>query len=326
MATFALYNYQFEMNLPDPNLFVDNKAIQEKARENFDRKQEILDEILAGDISGKEKITFTDPKGGNDFKHKYMAKPHHGLYAIQLIKATPLSFHDENLDEKEVADHLVSHVIIDNFKGHQSLAIEDNKKVIGNLKRKERIIEDTFNKLLEPYYLKMTLGHIYDASKFWEIVEDQERYPDGIKKVVFNFPPSNLARLVNEKNKVMSFIDEIRKSYEAKVSTVIAAPSGASVKFNKDDEIQRNYAQAAADFGGDDSAVIYPNKGPKRKVGEGQYRRFSIPSTTLDYIKTNTTASKEDKEKAWDIVETKLKPANLNADGNIERKGRGGKA
>lgn len=60
MATFALYNYEFEISLPDdttPDLF-GNVSPVTTAKANFERRQKVFDELLGNDHDGSKPITY----------------------------------------------------------------------------------------------------------------------------------------------------------------------------------------------------------------------------------------------------------------------------
>jgi len=58
MTTFALYNYGFEISLPD-------------------------------DHDGSKPITYLSKNGKQTYKHKWLMKPQHGIYYFRLLHELP---------------------------------------------------------------------------------------------------------------------------------------------------------------------------------------------------------------------------------------------
>ena len=101
MATFALYNYEFEISLPDdttPDLFGNVSPIT-TAKANFDRRQKVFDELLGNDHDGSKPITYLSKNGKQTYKHKWLMKPQDGIYYFRLLHEHKRKLHDEDLRE-----------------------------------------------------------------------------------------------------------------------------------------------------------------------------------------------------------------------------------
>lgn len=84
MATFALYNYEFEISLPDdptPDLFGHASPVT-TAKANFERRQKVFDELLGNDHDGSKPITYLSRNGKLTYKHKW-------LYGLSCLLRQP---------------------------------------------------------------------------------------------------------------------------------------------------------------------------------------------------------------------------------------------
>ena len=191
MATFALYNYEFEISLPDdttPDLFGNVSPIT-TAKANFDRRQKVFDELLGNDHDGSKPITYLSKNGKQTYKHKWLMKPQDGIYYFRLLHEHKRKLHDEDLREHPAEDYTGCRVFFDNRKGIQRLAIEMNS-AFKQLTTVENILSRGLNDALKSrYYVKVRLEHLLKPSHFWEIVEDKISYPKGFSKMMLYFPP-----------------------------------------------------------------------------------------------------------------------------------------
>ena len=197
MATFALYNYEFEISLPDdttPTLFGGESPVV-AAKENFNRRQDVFAELLNHDQDGTTSIAYNSKNGKQDYKHKWLMKPQDGIYYFRLLHEHKRKLHDEDLREHPAEDYTGCRVFFDNRKGIQRLAIERNAS-FGKLSTVEDILARGLNDALEKrLFLKVRLEHLLKPSRFWEIVGDRQSYPKGFSKMNLYFPPLNLERL-----------------------------------------------------------------------------------------------------------------------------------
>lgn len=300
MSTFAIYNYEFDINLSEKreqDLF-SGKTNAQIAHENFDKRQQLLADIFQEDYNGKLTIPFL--KRGNPktpYIRKWITEPREDMYVFRLINDRKHKVHD--FDEKlhDIDDYLGCYIIIDNKPGHQVLAIEDKTTAIGSLSTTANVVKNAINSVLKQYFLEVRLENIYDPSTFWDLVNNKQKFPNGIREVVFNFPRRNLARLSDIQGKLQFLVDESRKEWDSEVSIHFKkdVSKQGPLQFNKSNPVQNSYVDVSSAMGGAKSAVLYPASSEKAvHVGRGNNILVKIPDETLKNLKEGNKEIFED--------------------------------
>lgn len=289
MATFALYNYEFEISLPadtTPDLF-GHASPTVTAKANFDRRQDVFDELLSNDHDGSKPITYLSKNGKQTYKHKWLMKPQDGIYYFRLLHEHKRKLHDEDLREHPAEDYTGCRVFFDNRKGIQRLAIEMNS-AFKQLTTVENILSRGLNDALKSrYYVKVRLEHLLKPSHFWEIVEDKISYPKGFSKMVLYFPPVNLPRLSEHIDFV---VNGGRKALESDSTVIYKAQGGSSLNIDKKDAWTKGIVESASAIGGDDAISLYPVGGKKIKVGHDNYDYINISDEMLRNLEQGQTS------------------------------------
>lgn len=282
MMTFALYNFEFEIDLPvreSVDAF-SGKSDAKTAKENFDKRQQLFSDLLDRDYNGLLTIPYTRKRGNSSYLRKWIAQPRDDMFVFRLINDHRRKLRDRDEKAYKADDFLGCYIIVDNYAGHQVIAIEDKPSAIGALSVTEDVLARAFNALLKDVYLKVRLEHIYDPATFWEIVGDHERYPKGFSSVKFNFPKPNLARFRLISKKLRDMIEDTGKGFQSDTTITMHKPH-----LDRDDETQAAYVNLSAEIGGDKSAILYPVGGNKVCVGQNHYRRVSIPDSVMDNLR-----------------------------------------
>ena len=278
MKFFALYNYMFE-KITDDDIFNDDER-QQEIEQNFIRRQECLDDVLIDDFNKERPVRFANARG-TQYLHHFLLEPfkEEGVYVLRILKNCRGIRHDENFRSISFDDYRSCIIIIDNRPGIQLIAIENATSAFQSLETVERIIERTLSRIMaQRFSLKLSIKNIYDASRFWKIVQDKKSYPRGFRKVEFTWPKPNLERLA----KRFEFIQGIRKDTESAVTLVTDAGAGKSVRLNPDDQWTRDVVQAASNIGGEASIRLTPN-GSRRKINVGKdcYKFITFDDATF---------------------------------------------
>lgn len=278
MATFALYNYQFDM-LPEETFF-DKPLRKELSEESFAHRRERFAEILMDDYNGKHPLTFAN-KRGTQYVHQWLAEPSDGIFALMLLNNHKRKVHDLQLKENRVDDWRRCIVIFDNRNDGevdiQRLAIEENKTAFQSVKSVENILANTLTvALASRFAITIRLEHLFNASRFWQIVSDSLNYPKGFRRIEYKWEKPNLDRIA----KRLEFIHAGRKATNSAVSVVTDAGKGSRLKIDENDEWTKDMVNMASDDGA--SISIKPNgKRHKILVGQDSYRFTDIPDSTI---------------------------------------------
>lgn len=287
MATFALYNYEFELSLPmyDEKDIFDGKRPSEIAKESFAKKQDVFGKLLQDDYQDNSTLKYKSKKG-KDYKHKWLAQPADGIYIFRLLSDHKRKVHDEDLKASSVDDYSGCRVIFDNREGIQRLAIEMNTKAFRNLSQSEDILARGINNYLEKeFFIKIRLEHLLTAAKFWEIVHDKLSYPKGFKELSLYLPPVNLERLSKHLDKILS---EARQHLGSDSKLVYKAPPGTVLNLDDKDEWTHQMVEDMSEVGGDATMTLNPFGGKKIVVNKNNYRTFNISDNSLDGIENGT--------------------------------------
>jgi len=309
MATFAIFNYEFE-------------PIQKKVRqaemkgmefvlmsavEAFPRKQEIFGEILKNDYK-KDKtedvIHFNNGHGPKEYIHRHLMPPTDEIVIMRVANRKHLFIVDENLKPKQVDDYQNCIVMIDNRDGIQRILIENKKAAFRDVKQVAGILEYTFNKLLARYCLAIKLNHLKNPQTFWHVANDKRSYPKGFYKVTFKLPYPNLERLRKVYDRLFS---QAQKSFNCRLDMNFTNPNG-EVRLDEKDSYQNEAIDwFLKDAGGD--VVLYSNMAKKHPipVGKDSFRAITVSSTTIQRVTEDAINNDLFGSAAFDEVKQKLK-------------------
>ena len=170
MATFALYNYEFEQ-LPDDDFF--GKPLRKQlSDESFAHRQARFGQLLMDDYSGTKPLIYAN-KRGTQYIHQFIAKPDDGIFAMMLLNNHKRTTHDKSLQPHSIDDYRRCIVFVDNRPGIQRLAIEVNPAAFTKLSTVENILFHTLSvALASRFAITIRLEHLFQAARFWDIVGD----------------------------------------------------------------------------------------------------------------------------------------------------------
>lgn len=309
MATFAIYNYQFEKIMVHARQgeFEGMGSVLMSADEAFPQKQKIFGEMLNKDFK-KEKqadvIHFTNGHGPKEYIHRHLMPPTDDIVIMRVANRKSQTIVDENLREKKVDDYQNCIVMIDNRPGIQRMLIENKKTAFRDVKSLAKILEYTFNRLLRPYSLAISLDHLQDSRQFWQYVKDRRTYPLGFYRICFKLPYPNLERLRKVFDKLFS---QAQKSFDSRLNMDFTNPNG-QVRLDENDPYQKEAIKwFMEDAGGD--VTLYSNIAKKTPihVGRNSYRAITVSNTTIQRVTEDAVNNDLFGSTALDEVKQKLK-------------------
>lgn len=170
MATFALYNYEFEQ-LPDDDFF--GKPLRKQlSEESFAHRQARFGQLLMDDYSGTNPLIYANKRGAQ-YIHQFIAKPDDGIFAMMLLNNHKRTTHDKSLQPHSIDDYRRCIVFVDNRPGIQRLAIEVNPAAFTKLSTVENILFHTLSvALASRFAITIRLEHLFQPARFWDIVGD----------------------------------------------------------------------------------------------------------------------------------------------------------
>lgn len=126
MATFAIFNYQFDKIVEHARQgeFEGMESVLMSADDAFPQKQKIFGEMLIKDFK-KEKsvdvIHFNNGHGPKEYIHRHLMPPTDGIVIMRVANRNTQTIVDESLREKKVDDYQNCIVMIDNRPGIQRI-------------------------------------------------------------------------------------------------------------------------------------------------------------------------------------------------------------
>ena len=309
MATFAIFNYQFEKIVEDARQgeLEGMESVLMSADEAFPQKQKILGEILNRDFK-KEKaidvIHFTNGHGPKEYIHRHLMPPTDDIVIMRVANRKTQTIVDAELREKRVDDYQNCIVMIDNRSGIQRILIENKKTAFRDVKSLANILEYTFNCLLRQYSLVISLDHLQDSRKFWQYANDRRTYPMGFYRICFKLPYPNLERLRKVYDRLFS---QAQKSFDSRLDMDFTNPNG-QVRLDENDPYQKEAIKwFMEDAGGD--VILYSNmaKNSPIVVGKNSFRAITVSNTTIQQVTEDAVNNDLFGSAAFDEVKQKLK-------------------
>ena len=309
MATFAIFNYQFEKIVEHVRQgeFEGMEAVLMSADEAFPIKQHIFGEMLKRDFK-KEKqadvIHFTNGHGPKEYIHRHLMPPTDDIVIMRVANRKTQTIVDENLREKQVDDYQNCIVMIDNRPGIQRMLIENKKVAFRDVKSLVNILEYTFNRLLRPYSLVISLDHLQDSRQFWQYANDRRSYPKGFYRISFKLPYPNLERLRKVYDRLFS---QAQKSFDSRLDMDFTSPNG-QVRLDENDPYQKEAIKWFMEEAGGD-VRLYSNLAKRSPiaVGKNSFRAITVSNTTIQRVTEDAVNNDLFGSSALDEVKQKLK-------------------
>lgn len=309
MATFAIFNYQFDkiMEHARQGELKGMETVLMSADEAFPQKQKIFGEMLNKDFK-KEKtidvIHFTNGQGPKEYIHRHLMPPTDDIVIMRVANRKTQTIVDANLREKQVDDYQNCIVMIDNRPGIQRMLIENKKVAFRDVKSLANILEYTFNRLLRPYSLVISLDHLQNSRQFWQYAKDRHSYPKGFYRISFKLPYPNLERLRKVYDRLFS---NAQKSFDSRLNMDFINPEG-KVRLDENDPYQKEAIKWFMEEAGG-NVTLYSNEAKKTPihVGENSYRAITVSNTIIQKVTEDAVNNDLFGSSALDEVKRKLK-------------------
>lgn len=309
MATFAIFNYQFDKIVEHAlqGEFEGMETVLMSADEAFPQKQKIFGEMLIKDFK-KEKtadvIHFTNGHGPKEYIHRHLMPPTDDIVIMRVANRKTQTIIDADLKEKRVDDYQNCIVMIDNRPGVQRMLIENKKVAFRDVKSLTGILEYTFNRLLCRYSLTISFDHLQDSRQFWQYANDRRTYPTGFYRICFKLPYPNLERLRKVYDRLFS---QAQKSFDSRLDMDFTSPNG-QVRLDEKDPYQKEAIKWFMEEAGGD-VTLYSNLAKRSPiaVGKNSFRAITISNTTIQRVTEDAVNNDLFGSSALDEVKQKLK-------------------
>jgi len=234
-----VYTYEFvPLELDSPTLFEDRETIRKRIDDLKARKQDILQKYLDKIASGE-----LIPKMGDK---EYRCKTLYNQGGIMIFKIENIK--DEQYDwDFGIAKHQIGpncHVIVDNRKDMQHIAIERKPKAFSSPNVVKNILNETLKPLLKAEGLRFEINPQFHPKEFWDFIDANKEY--GIKEVRFYFPYPNLPDV---SDKYGEYMKSIGLDYHCMPGVILFAPDDLDMVLDKEDAILNFWLSAAGESG-----------------------------------------------------------------------------
>lgn len=236
MSTFILYRYQFAPVKDRMHSLEGNMNIDLPDDKLMAKKQEIFEDLLSVESS----VFFRNPKK-QKYEHRLVYKS--GGFCVFRLANTRRTRLEKHFVKQEETYGPSCLVIIDNRKDCQFVAIEKSN-AFENSDTVCKILQFTFESILEKEGLHIKIQSMYESKDFWQIVN---AYEGKIKKVRFDFSYPNLPTLNRNVKEMIKSISQNTQS--AKSSLVFESEQGKALNIHSSDADMINLAEAGADSG-----------------------------------------------------------------------------
>lgn len=282
MARFTIYTYLFKpINEPyQPELF----SPEVKADESMARKLEIFGDFFRVDS------TLRFHRGSQRFEHLVLGQ-RKGIIVMQIANNTQ-QVREEQFNRWTEEDHPSLYVLIDNRSdGKQVIAIENRTQAFSDTKTVANIMEETFNRNLQPHRLQVQVNAKYHTHEFWDVVS---QYEQGIASVTFKFPYPNLPEI---SDMVGDFYTDLARRTNSEPKTTLTTPTKEKMKLEQGDLIIEQMIKAASASG---KLIMMRPKGAQkwRKIGLETPAQEELPEQALKGIGEGEIIPRK-----WDAIE-----------------------
>lgn len=310
MATYAIFNYQFEKIIvhAQQGEFKGMEAFLMTADVAFPKRQDIFGDILSRDFKKakpEDVIHFKNGHGPKEYIHRNLIPPTDGIFVMRVANRKTQTIVDAELREKRVDDYQNCIVMIDNRPGIQRILIENKKVAFRDVKQVAGILTYTFNVLLERYSLKIRLDHLQDKRMFWQYANDLRAYPMGFYKCSVKLPYPNLERLKKVYDRLFS---KARESFDSRIDFDFVASEGSQIRLDEKDPYQSEIIEWLMEEAGAE-VKLYANTSKRTPipVGKQSYRVVTVSDKTIMRLTEDAVNNDLFGSAALDEVKTKLK-------------------
>jgi len=310
MATYAIFNYQFEKNIEHARQaeLEGMESVVMSADDAYPIRQNIFGDMLSKDFK-KEKledgIHFKNVHGPKEYIHRHLMPPTDDIIVMRVANRKTQTIVDAELKEKQVDDYQNCIVMIDNRPGIQRIMIENKKVAFRDVKQVAGILTYTFNLLLSRFCLKIKLYHLQDQREFWQYANDQRTYPTGFYKISIRLPYPNLERLKKVYDRLLI---KARESFDSRIDFDLVAPDGGQLRLDEKDTYQaETIGWLMEDAGAEVRMFSNMAKRSPIVIGDKSYRVVTVSDSTITRLTEDAVNNDLFGSGALDEIKRKLK-------------------
>lgn len=234
-----VYTYEFiPLEKPEGNLFQSKEEIEKHIEDLKLHKQEILQKYIDRIVKGE----LVPRMGDKEYRCKTLY--HEGGVTIFKMENIKDESYDWNFGVERHRIGPNCHVIIDNRKDMQHIAIERKIKAFSSTNVVKNILCETLKPLLRREGLLLEINPQYHPKEFWDFIEANRQY--GIKEIRFYFPYPNLPAISDKYGEAMK---RIGLNYHCMPGLILYAPDDLDMKLEHGDQVLNFWLEASGESG-----------------------------------------------------------------------------
>lgn len=234
-----VYTYEFiPLEKPEGNLFQSKEEIEKHIEELKLHKQEILQKYIDRIVKGE----LVPRMGDKEYRCKTLY--HEGGVTIFKMENIKDESYDWNFGVERHRIGPNCHVIIDNRKDMQHIAIERKIKAFSSTNVVKNILCETLKPLLKSEGLLLEINPQFHPKEFWDFIEANRQY--GIKEIRFYFPYPNLPAISDKYGEAMK---RIGLDYHCMPGLILFAPDDLDMVLEHEDQVLNFWLEASSESG-----------------------------------------------------------------------------
>lgn len=298
MAQFEIYTYQFQriLKCSQTEIKFEGIANRECTDEQWEDRQTLFGKCFDRNVNLEFKV------GRASLLYEIVYNQDE-IIVMHLANEKDKKINGKDFKPKITKDYPWCWVIIDNRHEIQRMLISKNRDAWMKTNVPANILYKTFDKLMLNYGMHFSAGErpIYHKQEFWDAVNES---PQGVNRILFKFPPTNLGRLLN----LADNIDAVRHETCGGVNVDLIAPKGGILVLTKENSQTDSMAELGSAAGheimmwwkgihtpkviGDNSVIIEIPDSLLNRLGESDLFTDSVKEkfiAELNNIKTSYT-------------------------------------
>lgn len=234
-----VYTYEFiPLEKPEGNLFQSKEEIEKHIEDLKLHKQEILQKYIDRIVKGE----LVPRMGDKEYRCKTLY--HEGGVTIFKMENIKDESYDWNFGVERHRIGPNCHVIIDNRKDMQHIAIERKIKAFSSTNVVKNILCETLKPLLRSEGLLLEINPQFHPKEFWDFIEANRQY--GIKEIRFYFPYPNLPAISDKYGEAMK---RIGLDYHCMPGLILFAPDDLDMVLEHEDQVLNFWLEASSESG-----------------------------------------------------------------------------
>ena len=234
-----VYTYEFiPLEKPEGNLFQSREEIEKHIEDLKLHKQEILQKYIDRIVKGE----LVPRMGDKEYRCKTLF--HEGGVTIFKMENIKDESYDWNFGVERHRIGPNCHVIIDNRKDMQHIAIERKIKAFSSTNVVKNILCETLKPLLRSEGLLLEINPQFHPKEFWDFIEANRQY--GIKEIRFYFPYPNLPAISDKYGEAMK---RIGLDYHCMPGLILFAPDDLDMVLEHEDQVLNFWLEASSESG-----------------------------------------------------------------------------